>query len=316
MALDPLVLRYDNTAGHAQSGTLGQAPLDYQFGFTQSPRLKIAEGYLSTPTRRNNNDVSARSGIRITSDLRAAFNWAYRTSENITSVSTGTVEQNQLWLGGKGSDPATYPMPEVTVDWGGLEKIGFVGRVAQSMSLQSGLVNKVRANWTGNSSNVQSRDYTRQWNPLAGANITWKGNIETQLRYNSSVTFTADVRQGTKSRQTDDQITAQVSYSIRTGFKLPLLFMRSLNLQNQTTISLNGDYRSQRQERNERAFSDQYAVQAQTSSWSLSPRLTYSFSNTVQGQAYVQLQQTKNDVTDSKSRLFEFGIQVNIAIRG
>ncbi len=44
--------------------------------------------------------------------------------------------------------------------------------------------------------------------------------------------------------------------------------------------------------------------------------MNYTFSSTVQGGAQVQYQQTKDKITDRGSRLFEFGINVSIAIRG
>jgi hypothetical protein len=89
--------------------------------------------------------------------------------------------------------------------------------------------------------------------------------------------------------------------------------MKSVRLQNQTTISINFDYTTSK---TESETNDVFITQQQQTSWSLQPRMTYSFSNTVQGQAHVMLQQTKDELTEQKTRLFEFGIQVNIAIRG
>jgi hypothetical protein len=125
------------------------------------------------------------------------------------------------------------------------------------------------------------------------------------------------VSTNTKNRTNEQTITATVSYTIRTGFRLPLLWLSALKLQNQTTFSLNGDYRSTKAEHTTEAGSDVYAPDSGSqTAWSVQPRMTYSFSNTVQGQGYVQIQQTKQTVTGSKTRTFEFGIQVNIAIRG
>ncbi|MBK6767355.1 MAG: hypothetical protein IPG71_13980 [bacterium] len=57
-------------------------------------------------------------------------------------------------------------------------------------------------------------------------------------------------------------------------------------------------------------------MQREDVQWSVSPRLNYSFSNTVNGGAQLQYQQTKDKVSDRGSKLFEFGINVQIAIRG
>lgn len=322
LAIDPITLSYDNTAGHSQSGLVGQPGLDYQFGLSQSHGLSVASDtagnplHQSSPLRQRGEEINARSGLRLTRDIRTTFIHRYSSSENISSSSTGSVEQSMFWLAGKGGSPTSFPFIDLTADWSGLERLAFLDGVTKSVSLTSSLSNKVRETWNNVKSNVQSRDYNRQWNPLLGVNVSWKRDIDSQVRYNTSQTFTEQVVSGTKSRQSDQQVTATVSYTIRTGFRLPLLFLSKLRLQNQTTFSVNVDYRSQKQERTESANSDTYGLTGATSSWSLQPRMSYSFSNTVQGQAYVQIQQTKNDITQSKSRLFEFGIQVNIAIRG
>jgi cell surface protein SprA len=269
---------------------------------------------VGTPQRRKDANITARSGMRVTQDIRLSYNYSHRSSENITQYKQGSVEQSMFWMG-TGKKTAAYPFVDVSADWAGLERIHFISTVAKTVSLSSALSNKVRENWANSRDSVQSREYTRQWNPLLRVNISWKGDIDSQIGFNSSSTYSNTILQGTKSRSTDNRLTASVSYTIRTGFKLPLLFMRAVHLQNQTTFSMNLDYGKQKQESTQ-GGNDVYAPRAATSSWSIQPRMTYSFSNTVQGQGYVQFQQTQNDISKSKSRVFEFGIQVNIAIRG
>jgi len=313
--LDPVSISFDNTTNHSQGATIGQANLNYQLGFSQRHGLRTDLNSTETvPTRRNNQDITARSGLKLSRDIRTTFNYAYRVSENLASSSTGNFEQTMFWMGGKSSKLTSFPFVDLTMDWSGLERIKFISNVTKTVGLSSGLSNRMRRNWSGSTGNVTSREYTQQWNPLIGVNVAWKGDIDSQMRFNTSHTYSED-NLNRKNQQSDQQISGTVTYTFRYGFKLPLLFMRSIHLQNQTSFSLTGDYRKQKHEATEPG-STRYAVQTATSSWSLSPRMTYTFSNTVTGQAYVQLQQTKNDVSQSKSRLFEFGIQVNISIRG
>jgi len=203
------------------------------------------------------------------------------------------------------------------MDWSGLEKIAFLGKVAQSVSLNSSLSQKVTEQWSNVRSDVRQRDHVRQFNPLLGITLTWKQNIDSQIRYGRTSRYTENIQARTKNRSSENRVAVTVSYSIRTGFRIPVLWLKSLRLQNQTTFSLNVDYSATKQEATQTPGSDVYTpTRGSEVAWSLSPRMTYSFSNTVQGQAYVQLQQRKDIVTTSKSRVFEFGIQVNIAIRG
>lgn len=315
LILDPVTLRYDKTNGHSASGVDGQAAMDYQFGFTQNPgNYSDDTTYVSRPTSRSSDDYSARSGIKLTKNIRTSFNYNLKLSENVSTQSTGSREETQLWLGNSG-DIVSYPFADVSLDWSGLERLAFLSNVTSSVSVNSSVSGRLRETWTGSSDNIQNKEYTRQWNPLLGLNISWRGNIESQIRFNTGRTFTNDVIMVKKTRTSDSQISTTLSYTIHTGFRIPLLWLRRMRLENQTTLSMNFDYRSTKKETTE-STEEIYVLKEKTSSWSLSPRMTYSFSNTVQGQGYVQLQQNKNEVNGSKSRVFEFGIQVNIAIRG
>ena len=316
LVLDPIVLGFDNTESHQQGGTVGQAAWAYQLGFTQNPGLDTVAGVSSIETKRSDHNLTGRSGIRFTQDIRSTFNYSFRTGESRsgTQAPNGTVEQTMFWIGGKGQ-PKRYPFVDVSMDWSGLEKFPFLSRVAQSVSLSSALSNKVSEQWTNSRGDVRQREHIRQWNPFLGVNFTWKGNVDTQLRYGRSNRFTDNIVALTYSRTSEQTISGTVSYTIRTGFRIPVLWLSSLKLQNQTTFSLNTDYRATVAEQAQDRVHYVKQSGSQTA-WSISPRMTYSFSNTVQGQGSVSMQRIKDTVTNSKSSTFEFGIQVNIAIRG
>ena len=118
-----------------------------------------------------------------------------------------------------------------------------------------------------------------------------------------------------KTRSNDQQIALSVGYTLRTGFRIPLPFLRKMRLTNQTNISLAFDYRSAKTE-TDAYGSGEFAVRSETSSWNLTPRLNYMFSNTVKGQIYMQMSANNDKIPPRKSNSFEFGVQVNVAIRG
>ena len=312
--IDPIALSYDNSARHSVAGTLGQAEAAYQLGFSQDPGVAVVPGIVNLPSRSTSEDITARSGLRLTRDLRTTFNYNLRKAENVSSVSNGSTEETQFWLGAKKGTPTAFPFVDVGVDWSGLERLAFLSRVTKTVTLSSAVSNKLRETWTNTRANVVTRDYTRAFNPLLGVNVAWLGDIDSQARYTTSNTYSASLTQGNKSLQSENRVSGTVSYSIRTGFRIPLFFLRTIKMQNQTTFSLTVDYGAQKREVSEASGS--FRTTEHTVSWSLSPRMRYSFSNTVTGEAYVQMQQNKDKVKDSKSRVFEFGIQVNIAIRG
>jgi hypothetical protein len=318
LMLDPIALSYDNTASHSASATKGQARFGYQLGLTTDPAIPTVPGYTTVPALRNGEDITARSGLRLSQNIRTTFNYSHRTAENISTSRTGSVDQSMFWLGGKGK-PTAFPFVDVSADWSGLEKIGFLSKATKTVSLSTALANKVTENWASNASNITTRAYTRSWNPLLGVSVTWKGDIESQIRYTSTSTYTDNVSVGGKSRNSESRIGITGGYTIHTGFRLPLFFMRAIRLQNQTTFSVTVDYSKQKTESTQQSGGQRTELWAPTmasTSWSIQPRMTYSFSQTVTGQASMTLNQTKNDITQNKTRTFEFGIQVNIAIRG
>ncbi|MCG8604520.1 hypothetical protein MJD09_05900, partial [bacterium] len=60
---------------------------------------------------------------------------------------------------------------------------------------------------------------------------------------------------------------------------------------------------------------DQFEPQDRTDRWSVSPKLTYSFSNQVRGGAFLEFGKTDSKRA-GKTSIQEFGIDINIAIAG
>ncbi|MCB9357752.1 MAG: cell surface protein SprA [Calditrichaeota bacterium] len=317
LTLDPVQLNFDRTNRHSQGGVLEQAPLAYRLGFDSSPDVRTSAIVQSAPTTGKTDDFGARSGIRISRDIRTSFTYNVRDSENrATTQRTGSYEQSAFWLSPKdsASTATVVPFPDVSVDWSGFERISFLSKATRSVTLTSALSSRAKDDWQNERSNVITRTYTRQWSPLLGVNVSWLNEIDTQVRLNAANTLTKAENQRSAQRSATRGANATVSYTMRTGFRLPILWFGSMRLQNQTTLALNVDYQTTKQERSNTGA--KFSTQQEQVQWSVQPRLTYSFSNTVNGGAQLQFQQTKDKVTDRGSRLFEFGINVSIAIRG
>jgi hypothetical protein len=313
--LDPISLTYDQSRTHAQSATVGQASWLYQFGFTQNPGVDTVGGYTQVPSIQATDDYNVRTGLHITQNIRVGLSHEYKTSSSISQSSTGTIERTVFFMSNKQGKVSALPSLDWTVDWSGLASLPLFAKIAESVSLSNALSGRVQEQWQTSKANILNKSYNRQWNPLLGINITWKGNIDSQIRYNSSSSFVDQTSQHTQTRSSDQQISTTVGYSMRTGFTIPLPFIRKLHLTNQTNISLTFDYRSAKSEYTP-VTAGAFTIQSQTSSWNLSPRLTYTFSNAVNGQMYVQMSTNDDKIPPRKSRSFEFGVQVNVSIRG
>jgi len=311
--LDPITLGYQQGRSHSQSATLGQADWRYQFGLTQNPGTDTVGGYVQVPSITKSDEYDARTGLRISKNIRFSLTHSVKLASTISNASTGTREQTVFYTSDKQGKVTALPFFDWTFDWSGLASTPLFNKVAESVSLNNALSGRIHETWTGSASRVTGKSYTRQWNPLVGINITWKGGVDSQIRYNRSNTFDDQVQTSTKKRSSDQQISLTVGYSIRTGFSVPLIFIKRLRLTNQTNLSLSFDYRSAKAEYTP---SGAFTVQSETSSWNLTPRLTYTFSNAVDGQIYTQISTNNDKIPPRKSRSFEFGVQVNVAIRG
>ncbi len=321
-ALDPVSLSYDNSLAHSRSAVSGQGSLAYRLGLDDDPgsaatRVVSTTGGTinSTETRNQTQDFTARSGIRVSRDIRTTYAWNRRITESKTTTSTKSTDQTYFWLADDNGIATEIPFTDVSVDWSGFERLPFLTKVARTVSLTSGLSSRYKEDWSGNPMTITNRNYSRQWNPLVGVNVSWLNSIDSQLRINSSSTFAEAAVTGNKSRGSTNGANATVSYTMRTGFRLPILWFGAMRLENSTTFSLNVDYSMTSAEKKDRGFTG-WSPQRDEVSWSVQPRMNYTFSSTVQGGAQIQYQQTKDKITDRGSRLFEFGINVSIQIRG
>ncbi|MBU0692177.1 cell surface protein SprA [bacterium] len=318
--LDPVTLSYDNSISHSDRATLGQATPEYQFGLTQDPGIPRVENTTNIPSLTTTDSYSGRSGIRFTRNISTTLNYNWRQTDTEQTNLRRSTEQTMFWLGND-SNPPTYPFLDYNLTWSGLEKIAFLGRATESISLSNALSSSMKEEKTSvDTSDVrvfrlQSRDYVRNWNPLLGIDITWKGGIGSSIKFDRQESFKDALATNQRTKTLKSGILVTVSYVMNTGFRLPLLWMSAIRLQNRTTFSMNFDYRKSLTAGTQTSV-DTYVDREKTTSWSLQPRVDYSFSETVTGGAQVMMQQNKNEITHQTNRLFEFGIQVRIAIRG
>ena len=320
--LDPVSLSYDKNITHSDGARIGQASVPYQFGFTQDPGNPRVENTTQIPNMNITDTYTARSGIRFTRDISSTLDYSWRQTDNEQTNLRRTTEQTMFWMG-TDSDPPVFPFLDYNVTWSGLEKIAFLGKATETISLKHGLSSSMKEEKSSvdtagvRSFNLQRRDYTRNFRPLLGIDVTWKGGIGTNISFGQSQNFKDELatNQRTKSNSSDASLT--VSYVLNTGFRLPLLWMSAIRLQNRTTFSLSFDYNQSHSQRTQTsAESDSFIDTDKSSSWTLQPRIDYSFSETVSGEARVMMQQTKDEINKQTTRLFEFGVQVRIAIRG
>lgn len=206
------------------------------------------------------------------------------------------------------------PIPEWSISWTGWEKFAMFKNLVQTMSLEHTFTGSRTTNWTQDPGNVSKYDYSRNFSPLVGVNMSFKKGITANARLNWTETGTVQLiptPSKTRNRQTNLSITA--SYAMKSGFKIPIPVwpFKNKRFKNNTTVGMTINLSSSHQEQE---AGGKFAETNFTTTWSIKPSLDYTFSNTVTGGMHFEYGQNKSKTGDSNFQ--DFGISVNITIRG
>jgi hypothetical protein len=296
----------------------GQANWRYQLGFARSPGVPIVSDYTAIPSDARTDDYRVGTVLNMARDVRINLDYDFRKTKNLGSTNNGSTEQTHFFILNRSQVKATdFFLLNWNLSWAGLERTPVFQNLAQSVSFDNAFNGTRNDQWTGTESNITRTEYTRSFNPLAGFTINWKGGINSSIRYTLSQTLSDQITGGTgKTYTTQTGLTAQVTYSRQSGFRIPLPFwpFKNRRFSNQTNFTLQFNMTSNRQEG---SIGEAGALQenSRQDSWSVSPRIDYTFSNTVTGGIHFETGVNKDKI-QGRSTFMDFGVSVNIAIRG
>lgn len=297
----------------------GQAGIGYQLGYNSHDYNKIdsAAFYTGFSTRARTDDYKIKSGLDFSRNIKMNLDYSYGWSRNESSSIVGSTKQSRLYFfKAQGDSMGVFelPIPDWSLTWSGLEKWPAFQNMAQTVSLENTYSGSKNSSWNDNRNNVRQHDYSRNFSPLVGVNITWKKNVSTTFRYNWTETGSV-VLIPTRSKSRNVQKSAQLSasYSMKTGFKIPIPVwpFKNKRFSNNTTLTLTFNM-ANNTTANEAL--GKFIETNFTKTWSIKPALDYTFSNTVTGGMHFEYGSNKSKASDSNYQ--EFGIRVNITIRG
>ena len=155
--------------------------------------------------------------------------------------------------------------------------------------------------------------YTRQFQPLMGLTINFDNGISSTVRMSHTLTMNRNEETG-RSRATSQQITASLGYQHRGGLTIPLPFFNDIKLQNTVNLNLDFDFTKNSTEAIKGEGED-YTTQSWSNKWSVTPRITYTFSDKLTGGFHIAYEEHEDHFSGKRiNRDFKFN--VNIAIRG
>jgi hypothetical protein len=306
--IDPISISITETKSAQNYGILGTPSLEYQLGFTLDPGVDYSESVTQRPSTKEDHRLSIRSGLKITANLTAKFDYEYSSSSSQSTQTSGNISRSTLLTGDKG-----IPFPNWTVQWRGLEKLPLISKVARTVSFNHGFSGKMTENWSDSPDNVTQQTISRDFRPLIGMSMTMKNGLTANVQYSTTEEFSEQKKYGTgQTKRISTNINISANYNIRGGFKIP--FLGGKKLDNNIDISITYT-KSDNTTFQKKGATEDFTKTALTKNWSLQPKITYTFTRTVRGGINLELGE-REDLRMGKTKITGFGINAVISLAG
>ncbi|HNW59719.1 MAG TPA: cell surface protein SprA [bacterium] len=317
---EPFSVTYNKRENLTTYGITRMPGMRFMLGLQDSlgVPMETSTGASSSSVNRNssstNDNVHVSSGFGISRNIKVTLNYDNTTSLNRSTTTTGQRSHSRLVYG----DKLDMPFPQWSLRISGLEKLPLIKKYIQTVSLDHGYSGQFDQtyNFENGKEVITKEDRSAKFSPLAGMSLSFKNGMTMSVRYtqseNTSLSSGYSVG-GTRTNVKDLSVSAQ--YRKQSNFRIPIPVWPFKNMRLKNSVNLQVTVSSSANTtRKSRARGD-YEITAETSKWLFKPDLQYSFSERVNGGAFLELGKTHNKLIGDTS-YYEFGINVNISIRG
>lgn len=301
----------------------GIPDMKYQFGFSSDPGVGTDTTFRKIPRLpaiKNSKNVTGSISFDIIKNLATSFKYNYAKDANQNNQQkTENIASTYFFVG---DDPEANKkfwsafVPDWQLRLTGLEKLFLFKSFAKTVQLEharSGKFNESNR-FDEQGKTRDSWGYSNNYAPFLGLTINTKWGVTGNLRYTKSTTFNYNAT-GADSKGLRSGIDATFSYSKSTGFRLPLPFLKNKKLKNEMQFNLSFNSTSDITfAKRPSTGSAKFEEQTRNKSWKIKPSVTYRFSQKVNGSMFMERSVSQNKRT-GKYSYFEFGVNVNIAIR-
>ncbi len=312
--IDPIQFSIQQRTGNNYYGLQStQMPTTaFQFGLDDSTGVPVLQNVGTNRGSQNfNKAISIQTGISPMRSMSIDFRYNRSEQRNNTTTTTGGYNETYLRLGN-----LDMAFPNWTLRWSGLSRVKLFKKYVQQVTLDHSFSGQRNETWNltpEGEKNITKLDFQSGFRPLIGLNARLKNGVTVNLRYNMSENLSQSMTGGLGStKQVSRDLNFTATYSKRSGFRLP--FWKNKELRNSIDFSLSFIYGSNVTYKS-RGTEGRFQPTAETSKWTLEPKVTYSFSTQVRGGAHLQIGHTKNSLM-GETKIQELGINVQISIRG
>jgi len=305
----------------------------YQYGLISNPgpgreQLSSESGYIFSPAASLTRNYGVTTQMQITRNVDIDFQYDVDMSRG-----WGESESRQeTWTGlpfyqlkdevGTNDQLPFFDLPDYQVRWSHLEDLPWVSNVCQSVTLShnyNGSLRKVFRDF-GDYLALDQLEYTREFSPLLGLNITWKGRLTSTVNYNRRMSFglkePGEYRDAEYSNTRD--LSIATTYRLTKGTKLPFKvpFVRNAALGNDLNFTLTYT-RSNASNRSSFNGVPEWSSENFNRNWTVKLETRYNFtSNVTGGLEYEFGQRLDNRDPSGRVSFNELRLNVNMNIVG
>ncbi len=319
---EPFAISYNKRDNITSYGITAMPGMKFMLGLTDSIGVPMESaaaggstgGGVNRDATSINDNIHVSSGFNISRNIKVGLNYDKSYSLNRSSNITGQ-RSHSRFIYGKDLD---MPFPQWTLRVSGLEKLPLVSKYVQTMSLDHGYSGQFDQTFNVEKGKeiITKDDRSSKFSPLLGMSLSFKNGMTMSVRYTNSENTSLSKGFGVGgTKNTVEDLSVSGQYRKQSDFRIPIPIWPFKNMRLKNSINLQVTISSSSNvTRKSRAGGD-YEITAETSKWFFKPDLQYSFSDRVNGGAFLELGKTHNKLIGDSS-YYEFGINVNISIRG
>lgn len=288
----------------------GSPSLAFQFGLSDTTNLNSVSGLTTnTISSTDNQSYTASSGLAFGRAIDIALKFQHSEQSNQSTIISGN--SSNSWVKFREFD---LPFPEWTVRIGGLSSLPLFKSLFKSVTFSHSFSGQRDITWDQTPDNETRRSFTTNFRPLGKLDLNFKNGFTGNIQINNSKTLSQTLTTGGENQTEKTDISVTANYSKRSGFHIPIWPFNKKELKNSIDFSFTFTA-STSSRKNKAPGKSDFEEQDSTTRWSISPRLTYSFSTQVRGGAFLEIGKTDSKRI-GKTSIQEFGLDINIAISG
>ena len=308
----PITLSYSRNNRTGEPAVRGQPGYAYRLGLRELAGLVpdvSTTGGLDLSRISADEDFSWRSGLKLGKSINLNVSRSWKNSST-RSRSAETHNRSETFLMLNDQGDIGLPLVDWSLRWSGLEMLPLLKLLPWQISLQHAQIGSHVKNEQNQQAPVHI--YKRNFQPLVGLTITFKGGLSSNIRASRQITL--HIKDSGNTKVSADQISGTLTYQRRGGITIPIPFFRDFKLNNTVNFSLSVE--SSRTEKEIWIGEATEFVRTQSNrSLTIKPYITYTFSDKITGSFRYTYTEQEHYLT-GKTITRNIGFDVNIAIRG